>query len=357
MTTAQVHSALWGHLPGGQPIHRFTLTLPGGVQARFSSLGATLVSLHLPDRTGTPGEVVLGHDQAETYLDRDAAPFLGSTVGRHANRIARGRFPLGGREVQLVTNDGPNALHGGPRGFDLHLWTGEAAPTDGGAQVTFTRVSPDGEEGYPGTLNVRVTYALTLSPDPTLSIAYHAETDAPTVVNLTNHTYWNLSGNPAETIAAHELTLHAEHYTPIHPDGIPTGEVLAVAGTPMDFRTPRAIGEQLRAHQGTLPGGYDHNFVVRGEPGALRPAATLYHPASGREMSIHTTEPGLQVYSGNFLDGRHTGHGGRVHVRNSAVCLETQHFPDAPNRPQFPSTHLNPGQTFTSLTTHTFRVR
>ncbi|GGL03247.1 aldose epimerase family protein [Deinococcus radiotolerans] len=351
MTTPEIHTRTWGHLPGGQPITQFTLTLPGGVQARLTDLGATLTSLHVPDRNGRPGEVVLGFDHPEPYLSRETSPFLGSTVGRFANRIAQARYTLDGQEVHLTPNDGPHALHGGPRGFDQHLWHGHAEVVDGGAQVTFTRVSPHGEEGHPGTLHVQVTYRLTAEPDRTLSIDYHATTDAPTHVNLTNHTYWNLSADPHELIHAHVLTLPADTFTPIHAGGIPTGAVQDVTGTPFDFRTPRPLGDAL-AEQ---PGGIDHNVMLRGEPGTLQPAATLHHPASGRTLHIHTTEPALQVYTGNFLDGQQTGHAGRVHAYQASVCLETQHAPDSPNQPQFPSTRLNPGQTFTSRTVHVFR--
>ncbi|BBN93531.1 aldose 1-epimerase [Deinococcus grandis] len=352
MTTPTVHTRPWGSAPDGQPITQFTLTLPGGVQARLTDLGATLTSLHVPDRSGTPGEVVLGFDRPEPYLSRETAPFLGSTVGRFANRIAQARYTLNGQEVHLTPSDGPHALHGGPRGFDLHLWYGHAEVVGEGAQVTFTRTSPHGEEGHPGTLHVQVTYHLTADPHPTLSIEYRATTDAPTHVNLTNHTYWNLSPDPHEGIGAHVLTLHADTFTPTHAGGIPTGTVQDVTGTPLDFRTPRSLGDALTDQ----PGGFDHNLLLRGQDGTLRPAATLHHPASGRTLDIHTTEPAIQLYTANFLNGQHTGHAGRIHGPRAGVCLETQHTPDSPNQPQFPTTRLDPGQTFTSRTVHTFRV-
>ncbi|WP_119673168.1 aldose epimerase family protein [Deinococcus sp. RM] len=352
MTTPTVHTRTWGSAPDGQPITQFTLALPGGVQAQLTDLGATLISLRVPDRSGTPGEVVLGFDRPEPYLSRETAPFLGSTVGRFANRIAQARYALDGQEVHLTPSDGPHALHGGPRGFDLRVWHGHAEVVGEGAQVTFTRTSPHGEEGHPGTLHTQVTYSLTATPHPTLSVEYRATTDAPTHVNLTNHTYWNLSPDPHEGIHAHLLALHADTFTPTHAGGIPTGTVQDVTGTPLDFRTPRPLGDALTEQ----PGGFDHNLLLRGQDGTLRPAATLHHPASGRTLDIHTTEPALQLYTANFLNGQHTGHAGRVHAPQAAVCLETQHVPDSPNQPQFPTTRLDPGQTFTSRTVHTFRV-
>ncbi|MBZ9750068.1 galactose mutarotase [Deinococcus sp. HMF7604] len=347
----------WGVAPGGQEVCLYTLSLPGGAQVTLTNFGATLVGVQVPDREGVLGDVVLGHEQPEGYFSHDTSPYLGATVGRYANRIAGGRFVLDGRVVELPLNDGPHTLHGGPRGFDLRLWQARPVLTPQGPQVTFSRLSPHGEEGFPGTMRVWVTYSLTADPHPTLALTYRAETDAPTVVNLTNHTYWNLSAAPRSLVLDHDLTLHADHYTPALAGGIPTGEVRAVGDTPLDFRAGQRLGEAMARHAAELPGGYDHNVVVRGPAGTLRPAAVLRHPASGRELTVATTAPGLQVYTGNFLDGAVTGKGGQVHARHAAVCLETQHFPDSPNQPDFPSTRLNPGEVYESQTTFTFRTR
>ncbi|GHF50606.1 aldose 1-epimerase [Deinococcus metalli] len=351
----------WGVAPSGETIHTYTLALPGGVQATLTDLGATLVGLEVPDRQGALGDVVLGHDRPEPYADHATSPYFGATIGRYANRITDGRFTLDGRACVIPANDGPNALHGGPGGFDVCLWHGEARLTDAGPAVVFTRTSPDGEMGFPGTLEVRVTYTLAGQADggAALTIDYHAVTDAPTVVNLTNHSYWNLTADPARGVLEHELTVNAPAFTPVRPGGLPTGEVRSVEGTPFDFRTPRAIGERLADADGQLAvvGGYDHNLVLDAGQDGLRLAAVLYDPHSGRELGIHTTEPGVQVYSGNFLDGTITGKGGQVYQQHAAVCLETQHYPDSPNQPGFPSTRLDPGQVFTSRTVHTFRVR
>ncbi len=352
----------WGQTPAGEAIHLYTLALPGGVQATMTDFGATLVSVCLPDRQGAVGDVILGHDQPGPYADHATSPYFGATIGRYGNRIAGGAFTLDGQAYQIPVNDGENALHGGPEGFDLRVWYGEARITPDGPAVTFTRLSPSGEMGFPGSLRVTVAYTLSSTVDGyTLSIDYHAVTDAPTVLNLTNHTYWNLTANPESGILAHDLTVNAASFTPVRAGGIPTGEVHDVAGTPFDFRTPRAIGEWVADTHAQLSvvGGYDHNYVLDGplNGAGLREAATLSDPHSGREMRVHTTEPGLQVYSGNFLDGTITGKHGQVYAKHAGLCLETQHFPDSPNHPAFPSTRLEPGQEFTSRTVHTFRVR
>lgn len=348
----------WGHTPAGEAIHLYTLALPGGVQATLTDFGAALVTLCVPDRRGVIGDVILGHDQPGPYADRATSPYFGATIGRYANRIAGGQFTLDGQTYRVPVNDGDNALHGGPGGFDQQLWHGEARVTPDGPAVTFTRLSVSGEMGFPGSVRVTVTYTLGEQDGAvTLGIDYHAATDAPTVVNLTNHTYWNLAADPARGVLAHELTVNASAFTPVRAGGIPTGEVRGVAGTPFDFRTPRTIGERVNDPdaQLTLVGGYDHNLVLDGT--GLRLAAVLHDPHSGRELTIHTTEPGVQVYSGNFLDGTITGKYGQVYARHAGVCLETQHFPDSPNQPAFPGTRLDPGQDFTSRTVHTFRVR
>ncbi|PNY81495.1 aldose epimerase family protein [Deinococcus koreensis] len=361
----------WGHAPTGEALHLFTLTLPDGVQATLTDVGATLVSLLVPDRHGALGDVVLGHDRPEAYLDRARSPYFGATIGRVANRIAGGRFTLDGRAYQVPTNDGPNALHGGLHGFDRRLWHGETghgetvhseAGTDPrGPSVTFSRLSPDGEEGFPGSLRVEVTY--TLTPDHALHVQYRAQTDVPTVVNLTNHSYWNLTGDPAHGVLGHELTVQAGSFLPVRPGGLPTGEVRPVNATPFDFRTPHTLGLRIRDEHEQLRvvGGYDHTLVLAGGvPGGgpqLREVATLYDPSTGRALTLSTTEPGLQLYSGNFLDGSVTGKYGQTYARHAAVCLETQHFPDSPNQPSFPSLRLEPGQVLRSHTVHAFSAR
>ncbi|MPY65357.1 galactose mutarotase [Deinococcus sp. SDU3-2] len=341
----------WGRTPQGEAVTLYTLSLPSGIKASLTNYGGVLVRLLTPDRDGKLDDIVLGYDSPEPYLDRATASFFGALIGRFGNRIAGGRFSLDGHAYQLARNNGPNALHGGERGFDQRLWQGEASVGEDGPQVVFTRVSPDGEEGYPSTLSVRVTYAL--RPEGALQIDYEATTDAPTVLNLTNHSYWNLSGDAQRDILGHELTVAADLFTPVDETLIPTGERRAVAGTPFDFRTAQPIGARVDADDEQLrfAGGYDHNFVLRGGEG---PAAMLHDPVSGRWLTVHTDQPGMQFYSGNFLDGSLVGKGGRRYGHRWAVCLETQHFPDSPNQPDFPSTVLRPGERFTSRTVYSF---
>lgn len=363
MAAGRADRRSWGQTPSGETIHSYTLALPGGAQATLTDFGATLVRLEVPDRQGVLGDVVLGHAWPEPYADHATSPYFGATIGRYANRIADGQFTLDGRAYRVPLNDGPNALHGGPAGFDHQLWQGEARVTEAGPAVTFTRTSPDGEMGFPGTLRVSVTYTLAAQDEGvTLSLDYHAVTDAPTVVNLTNHSYWNLTAEPSRGVLEHDLTVNATQFTAVRAGGIPTGDLCPVAGTPFDFRSPQRVGARVAdAHeQLALVGGYDHNYVLddaAGDGTGLRLAAVLYDPQSGRELTVHTTEPGVQVYSGNFLDGTITGKDGQVYARHAGLCLETQHFPDAPNWPAFPSTRLDPERAFTSRTVHTFRVR
>lgn len=341
----------WGRTPQGEAVTLFTLSLPNGIQASLTDHGGVLVRLLTPDRDGNLGDIVLGYGTPEPYFDRATASFFGALIGRYGNRIAGGRFTLDGQNYRLARNNGPNALHGGERGFDQRLWQGEASVGPEGPQVVFARVSPDGEEGYPGILTVRVTY--TLRPEGALQIDYAATTDAPTVLNLTNHSYWNLSGDARRDILGHRLTLAADHFTPVDQTLIPTGERRAVAGTPFDFRTAQPIGARVDMGDEGLrfTGGYDHNFVLRGGGG---PAALLHDPVSGRRLTVHTDQPGMQVYSGNFLDGSLVGKGGQRYGHRWAVCLETQHFPDSPNQPDFPSTVLRPGERFMSRTVYSF---
>jgi aldose 1-epimerase len=348
-----VTRAPFGSTPDGRGVELFTLSNPQGMEVAIATYGATIVSLKVPDRNGELGDVVLGYDSLEGYLR--ASPYFGSIVGRYGNRIAKGRFVLDGRTYQLSINDGPNHLHGGARGFDKVVWAAESSATDSTASVAFTYTSPAGEEGYPGTLRARVTYTLTSSN--ALRVDYLATTaDSATPVNLTQHSYFNLAGTG--DILGHELIIPADRYTPVDSTLIPTGELAPVEGTPFDFRTPTAIGarmaqddEQLRRGR-----GYDHNFVLNREGSGLALAGRVVEPTTGRTLEISTTEPGIQFYSGNFLDGAITGKDGRVYGHRTGFCLETQHFPDSPNQPGFPSTILRPGQEYRSTTVFSFGV-
>jgi aldose 1-epimerase len=350
---AGVTRAPFGKLPDGTAVEAFTLRNAHGVEVRAITYGAIITSLRVPDRAGRFDDVVLGHDTLAGYVEKPA--YFGAVVGRYGNRIAKGRFTLDGKTYTLATNNGPNHLHGGVRGFDKVVW--KAEPAASGAGVTFTYTSPDGEEGYPGTLTARVTY--TLSDRDELGLEYSATTDKPTVVNLTQHSYFNLAGaSSGGDILGHELTIDADRFTPVDPTLIPTGELAPVAGTPFDFRKATAIGARIgqddeQLHRG---GGYDHNFVLDRPEAGLRRAVRLADPKSGRTMEIQTTEPGVQFYSGNFLDGTITGKGGTVYKYRSGLCLETQHFPDSPNHPAFPSTVLRPGKEYRSKTVLVFGV-
>jgi aldose 1-epimerase len=336
----------FGRLPDGRGADLYTLTA-GDIEVDATNYGCIITSIRMPDSAGVVGDVVHGFESLEPYLGKH--PYFGAVVGRYANRIACARFSLDGAEYRLARNDGENGLHGGLRGFDKVLWDAEAR----GDALRLTYLSRDGEEGYPGNLKAVVTYALGKSGD--LSIDYEATTDRATVLNLTNHTYFNLSG--AGDILRHELTLDAEQFTPSGKGLIPTGEVRSVAGTPMDFRHPKKIGERIDNgyEQLVLGGGYDCNWVVDGEAGKLRRAATVRDPASGRAMVVLTTQPGVQFYTGNFLDGTLRGKG-RAYTRRSGLCLETQHHPDSPNQPGFPPTVLRPKERYHQRTVFRFHV-
>jgi aldose 1-epimerase len=339
----------FGQLPDGTRVDRWTLAR-GGTRMKVLSYGGIVQSLELPDRHGRYANVSLGFGTLDPYLTD--SPYFGALIGRYGNRIAKGRFTLDGTTHQLPVNDGPNSLHGGDTGFDKRVW--DVTPS-GPATLTLRYTSPAGEMGYPGTLAVTVTYTLTEAGD--FRIDYHATTDAPTVVNLTSHIYFNLAGEGSGTIENHELAVAASRYTPVDSTLIPTGELARVGGTPFDFRRSQRIGAGLRkSHPQLIYGqGYDHNFALdKGKTATPRRAAVLRDPASGRVMEIATTEPGLQFYSGNFLDGTLTGTSGSTYRQGDALCLETQHFPDSPNQPSFPSTVLRPGQTYHSTTLHTF---
>jgi aldose 1-epimerase len=344
---ASVTHSTFGKLPDGAAVEIYTLKNPS-VEMRVMTYGARVVSLATKDRDGKMGNVVLGYDKIEGYL-KDASSYFGSVPGRYANRIALGKFTLEGKQYQIPINNAPNALHGGPDGFASRNWTGKEIPEG----VEFTLVSPDGDQGFPGTMTAHVRYTLAGNM---VRIVYSATTDKPTVVNLTNHSYFNLAGAGNGTILDEKLTIDADKFTPIDATSIPLGNLAPVAGTPFDFTKPEAVGLRIDADNEQLKHGkgYDHNFVLRGKAGVLRPAAKVYDAKSGRVLTVETTEPGVQFYSGNFLDGTLIGPGGVKYVKRSALCLETQHYPDSPNRPDFPSTELKPGQTYHSETTWTF---
>ena len=339
----------YGKTPEGTPVQQYTLT-NGRVTAKVITYGAILTDLIVPDRDGKAGDVVLGFDNLDGYLK--GHPFFGATVGRVGNRIAGGKFSLDGKDYTLAVNNGPNSLHGGLKGFDKVVWKVEAADD---RSVKLSYVSKDGEEGYPGTLSVTVTY--TVTDDDAVRIDYTASTDKATPINLTNHSYFNLSGPAAGTILKHELTLNADKYTPVDDTLIPTGEIAPVAGTPLDFTAPTPIGSRIEQMKGD-PTGYDHNVVLRGSAdGKPALAARVYDPASGRQMETYTTEPGVQFYTGNFLNGSVVGKGGVAYQQRQGFCLETQHFPDSVHHSNFPSTILKPGTTYTSTTLYKFSAR
>ena len=342
----------FGKTRDGVSVEQYVLRNANGVVAKVMTYGATMTDLIVPDRNGRMASVVLGFDRLDGYLARQ--PYFGATVGRVANRIAGGRFELNGRTYTLATNNGPNHLHGGLRGFDKVVWRAEPRAGAGDPSVTFTYRSPDGEEGYPGNLSVSVTYTLTGQNE--IRLDYLATTDAATPVNLTNHAYFNLAGEGSGTIFDHEMMIAADEFTPVDATLIPTGEILPVGGTPMDFTTPVRIGARIEQVPGSAPGGYDHNYVLRPHT-ELAFAARLRDAKSGRVMEVLTTEPGVQFYSGNFLDGTLRGRSGVPYVKHAGLCLETQHFPDSVHHANFPSTILQPGQRYTSRTVYRFSAK
>jgi aldose 1-epimerase len=339
----------FGRLPDGTVIELYTLNNSHGLRARIMTYGAIVVSLEVPDREGKVADVTLGYDTLDGYLE--TTPYFGAIVGRYGNRIAKGKFTLDGLEYTLATNNDENHLHGGIKGFDKVVWTVEPIREDDAVGVEMTYLSPDGEEGYPGNLKSVVTYRITEANE--LKITYLAETDQATPVNLTHHSYFNLAGQGTGDILGHELMLNADRYTPVDAGLIPTGELRPVAATPFDFTTPHTIGERIAQ----VEGGYDHNFVLNREGAEPTLAARVVEPSSGRVMEIFTTEPGIQFYAGNFLDGSITGKVGNVYHKHYGFCLETQHFPDSPNHDHFPSTILRPGEKYQSMTIHRFSNR
>lgn len=348
-----VQQSVFGRLPDGRDAALLTLKNDQGMSVQLTNYGGIVTSLRCPDKTGASDDVVLGYDNLQSYLD--SSPFLGALIGRVGNRIAQGRFQLDGQEYQLACNENQrHHLHGGDQGFDKVLWEFETRQTAAGAEVHLRYISADGEEGYPGELTVEVIYRLTA--DNRLDIEYYAVTTQPTLVNLTHHSYFNLAGKG--NVLQHQLEIAASHYTPVDSDLIPTGEVAPVAKTPFDFTEARAVGEGLekQGEQLRFAGGYDHNFVLdKSAADSFSQAARVYEPGSGRVLTLHTTEPGVQFYSGNFLDGTLTGKG-RSFDRHSGFCLEPQHFPDAPNQPGFPAIVLRPGEEYRTRTCFSFSV-
>ncbi|RIJ43173.1 galactose mutarotase [Pontibacter oryzae] len=346
--TAKIDKEPFGTTPDGQEISLYTLTNKNGLIVKVSNYGAIVNSIITPDKNGEMGDVVLGFDDVSGYIPND--PHIGGVVGRFANRIAKGKFTLDGQEYTLATNNAPNHLHGGNIGFDRVVWQAEEMPEENAIKLTY--VSKDMEEGYPGNLTATVIY--TLTEDNGLQIDYTATTDKATPVNLTNHSYFNLSAGKVNTISDHIIQINADKYTAVDETLIPTGELASVKGSNLDLTQAQPIGKFLNQVPG---GGYDHNYVVNGTAGEMNKAAEVYEPTSGRVLEVYTTQPGIQFYTSNFLDGTLTGKNGNKYTKHYAFCLETQHFPDSPNQENFPSTILKPGETYKESTTYKFSVR
>ena len=343
----------FGKTPDGQPVDLYVLSNKNGVEAAITNYGGAVVSLKVPDRNGKFGDVVLGYDSLDGYVNDKS--YFGAIVGRYGNRIGHAQFSIDGKTYTLAKNNGENSLHGGIKGFNKAVWAAKELPVKNGQSLELTYLSKDGEEGFPGNLHVRVVYTLTDSSE--LKIEYSATTDKKTVVNLTNHTYFNLAGPGSGDILGHQLVIEADKFTPVDASLIPTGELRDVPGTPLDFGKATAIGARIDQddEQLKLGHGYDHNFVLRRAAGApISLAARVMEPNTGRVLEVWTTEPGVQFYTGNFLDGTARGKGGLAYARRSAFCLETQHFPDSPNQPKFPSVVLNPGEKYSTTTTYKF---
>ncbi len=351
--TMNIDKQAFGKTADGIPVDLYTLTNTNGVEATITNYGGIVVSFMAPDRNGKLEDVVLGYDTLQEYINNN--PYFGAIIGRYGNRIAHGTFTLDGVEYTLVQNNGENHLHGGIKGFDKIVWQAEPFKDNDGVGIKLTYLSKDGEEGYPGNLSVTVVYILTNNNE--LKIDYTATTDKVTVVNLTNHSYFNLAGSG--DILEHELMINADWFTPVDEGLIPIGELRSVTGTPMDFTQPTAIGARIEqdTEQLRFGGGYDHNWVLNSGDGSLTLAGSVYEPTTGRILEVHTTEPGLQFYSGNFLDGTNTGKGGNVYEHRYGFCLETQHFPDSPNKPNFPSTVLNPDEKYATTTIYKFTAK
>ena len=351
----KITRADFGKTADGETVELFTLTNKNGMEARITNYGGIVVSLTAPDRNNQYGDVVLGFNDLESYLK--GHPYFGCIIGRYGNRIAKGHFSLNGVEYKLAVNNGPNHLHGGIKGFDKVVWKATPRTTKTGASLSLTYLSKDGEEGYPGNLNSTVVYTLTNRNE--LRIDYSASTDKNTVINLTHHSYFNLAGEGNGDILNHLLTINAARFLPTDATSIPTGQLRYVRGTPFTFLQPHAIGERINQDDEQLKfgSGYDHNWIVNGRMGVMRQAASVYEPTTGRVMEVWSNEPGIQFYAGNFLDGTLTGKSGKTYPRRSGFCLETQHYPDSPNQPKFPSTTLRKGASYRSTTIYRFSAR
>ena len=349
--SGSLNKMIFGKTPDGTPVELYVLK-NGQITVKVMTYGAIITEIDTPDRNGKEGDVVLGFDSLEGYLGKH--PYFGATVGRVANRIAKGKFTLNGQEYTLAVNDGPNTLHGGLKGFDKVIWKAEPISRPDGPSIKLTRRSPDGEEGYPGNLDVSVQFTVTEQNE--LKIEYTATTDKATPINLSNHSYFNLAGRTTEPVLGHELMLAADHYTPVDETLIPTGEIAPVAGTPLDFTKPTDIGARIKELKGE-PTGYDHNFVLNSGGKSLALAVRVYEPKTGRVMEMSTTEPGVQFYTGNFLDGTITGKDGIAYRKHHAFCLEAQHYPDSIHHANFPSAVLEPGKTYTQTTVYKFSAR
>jgi aldose 1-epimerase len=347
----------YGITSDGQNVAEYVLTNANGMEARIITFGGIITSIRTPDRNGVMANVALGFNNLKDYETRN--PYFGAIVGRYANRVADAKFTLNGAGYALAANDGANSLHGGNKGFDKRVWSAENVERNGIVGVQLSYLSPDGEEGYPGNLAVSVTYTLTDNNE--IRIDYNAASDAPTVINLTNHSYFNLAGEGTGSVHDHILTINADRYTPVDENLIPMGELASVEGTPFDFRIPKAIeaGQRSSHKQIVIARGYDHNFVLNRDStddSSLMLAARMYEPHSGRTLEVLTTEPGIQFYAGNFLDGTLVGASGHLYRQSDGFALETQHFPDSPNQPDFPSTILRPGETYQTTTIYKFAV-
>jgi aldose 1-epimerase len=358
MTSAKPSATMkkdsFGKLPSGEPVDLYTMTNANGITVAITTYGGRVVAVKTPDKKGASADIVLGFDSLDGYLGDN--PYFGALIGRYGNRIGNAQFKLDGKVYKLLANNGPASLHGGKVGFDKVLWTGSDKSTADIPALELTYVSKDMEEGYPGTLTSVVTYSLT--PQNELKIEYKASTDKDTVLNLTNHSYWNLAGAGDGDILGHQMTIAAGKFTPVDKVLIPTGELKSVEGGPFDFRNATVVGARINNDDPQLKfgGGYDHNWVLDSGGGALTRCALVVEPNSGRTMEVLTTQPGLQFYTGNFLDGTIKGKGGKVYPRRGALCLETQHFPDSPNKPKFPTTELKPGEQYAQTTVYKFGV-
>ncbi|MER3375123.1 MAG: aldose epimerase family protein [Allomuricauda sp.] len=352
---SHVGKSAFGEMPNGEKVDKYTLSNENGMEVDVITYGGIITRWTAPDKNGNYQDVVLGFNDLESYFGD--VPYFGALVGRYGNRIAKGQFSLDGETYTLAKNNGPNHLHGGNKGFDKVVWNAEAESTDDGASLVLTYTSADGEEGYPGKLDVKVTY--TLTGDDQLDIQYEAVTDKPTVVNLTQHSYFNLSGDFSQDILDHEVTLNAPAYLPVDAGLIPTGELRPVEGTPFDFTEPKAVGKEINADNEQIKrgGGYDHCWVLDETNGDFGLAASAYHPETGRFLEVYTDEPAIQFYTGNFLNGALASKTGGTYGKRSGLCLETQHYPDSPNQEAFPSTRLNPGETYSSRTSFKFSTK